>query len=48
MKHPTEYQLVIDQKRRNGQLHKGAGRKSLSTVCSSTDDDECQFKFLNG
>lgn len=39
MKHPIIYKQVVDQKRNNGQFYKG--RKSLSTVCSSTDDDDC-------
>ncbi|KAI6174554.1 hypothetical protein M3Y97_01003500 [Aphelenchoides bicaudatus] len=38
MKHPKEYQQVLEHKKRTSGFHKG--RKSLSTICSSTDDDE--------
>jgi hypothetical protein len=46
MKHPIEYQQVLEQKRKNGQLYKG--RKSLSTVCSLTDDDDCHQIAIEG
>jgi hypothetical protein len=39
MKHPAEYQQVLERKIRSG-LELFAARKSISTVCSSTDDDD--------